>query len=141
MNHDKTDSHQPQNIFRVLLVEDTKDRQQILTSLYKKHAWILVNTGERAVTLLNAYNFDLVSLDYNLGGQLNGADVAKVLKCSRNKNVRVIVHSLNPRGAKIIASILPDAIIYPVAKMVRSNKLFKHLRSKIDQLGQDYDWM
>ena len=134
------DLHQPKNILRVLLVEDTKERQQILTSLYKKHAWILVNTGERAVTLLNAYDFDIVSLDYNLGGQLNGADVAKVLKYSGHKNVRVIVHSLNPRGAKAISSILPDAIVYPVARMVRSNKLFKYLRSKIDQLGQDYDW-
>ena len=140
MSTSKIDSHQPKNILRVLLVEDTKDRQHILTSLYKKHAWILVNTGERAITLLNAYDFDIVSLDYNLGGQLNGADVAKVLKYSRNKNVRVIVHSLNPRGAKVIASILPDAIIYPVAKMVRSNKLFKYLRSKIEELGQDYDW-
>ena len=71
---------------------------------------------------------------------MNGADVAKVLKYSGNKSVRVIVHSLNPRGAKAISSILPDAIVYPVARMVRSNKLFKYLRSKIDQLGQDYDW-
>ena len=140
MSTSKIDSHQPKNTLRVLLVEDTKDRQHILTSLYKKHAWILVNTGERAITLLNAYDFDIVSLDYNLGGQLNGADVAKVLKYSRHKNVRVIVHSLNPRGAKVIASILPDAIIYPVAKMVRSNKLFKYLRNRIDELGQDYDW-
>ena len=134
------DLHQPKNILRVLLVEDTKERQQILTSLYKKHAWILVNTGERAVTLLNAYDFDIVSLDYNLGGQLNGADVAKVLKYSGNKSVRVIVRSLNPRGAKAISSFLPDAIVYPVAKMVRSNKLFKYLRSRIDELGQAYDW-
>ena len=71
MSTSKIDSHQPKNILRVLLVEDTKDRQHILTSLYKKHAWILVNTGERAITLLNAYDFDIVSLDYNLGGQVS----------------------------------------------------------------------
>ena len=72
----------------------------------------------------HAYDFDIVSLDYNLGGQLNGADVAKILKYSRHKNVRVIVHSLNPKGAKAISLILPDAIVYPVAKMVRSFQAF-----------------
>lgn len=140
MNISNTNSHQSSNFLRVLLVEDTEERQQILTSLYKKHAWILVNTGERAIKLINAYDFDIVSLDYNLGGQLNGADVAKVLKSSRNKNARTIIHSLNPRGAKVMASILPDAIVYPVAKMVRSNKLFKYLRNQINELGCTYDW-
>ena len=88
----------------------------------------------------NAYDFDVISLDYNLGGQLNGADVAKIIQSSRNKNVRVIIHSMNPRGAKFISSILPDAIVYPVLKMVRSNKKFKDLRSKIDKPGRAYDW-
>ena len=71
---------------------------------------------------------------------MNGADVAEFLKCSRNKNVRVIIHSLNPKGAKTIASILPNAIVYPVAKMVRSNKFFKYLKGKIDELGQFFNW-
>ena len=117
-------------------------RQQILTSLYKAHAWILVNTGQRAITLLNAYDFDIVSIDYdyNLRGELNSAEVAQVLKCSRNKNARIIVHSLNPKGVKSILAILPDAIPYPVSKMVRSNKTFKYLRGKIDELGTTYDW-
>lgn len=140
MNQNHINLSQSQNFLRVLIVEDTKERQQILTSLYKKHAWVLVNTGERAVKLLDAYNFDIVSLDYNLGGQLNGADVAQFLKYSQHKNVRVIIHSLNPRGANTISSILPNAIVYPVAKIVRSNKVFKHLKSKIDELGHAYDW-
>ncbi|MDJ0679381.1 MAG: hypothetical protein QNJ18_05900 [Xenococcaceae cyanobacterium MO_167.B52] len=81
-----------------------------------------------------------MSLDYNLGGQLDGADVAEFLKYSRNKNVRVIIHSLNPRGAKKISSILPHAIIYPVSKIVRSNKVFKYIKSQIDELGHAYEW-
>ena len=125
---------------RVLLIEDTPDRQQILTSLYRSHAWILVNTGQRAITLLNAYDFDIISIDYNLRGELNGLEVAQALKCSRNKNARIIVHSLNPKGVKFIIEILPDAIPYPVSKMVRSNKTFKYLRGKIDELGTGYDW-
>lgn len=112
----------------------------LLTSLYKAHAWILVNIGQRAITLLNAYDFDIISIDYNLHGELNGAEVAQALKCSRNKNARIIVHSLNPKGVKSILAILPGAIPDPVSKMVRANKTFKYLRGKIDELGAAYNW-
>jgi CheY-like chemotaxis protein len=125
---------------RVLIIEDTEERQSVLTSLYRSHAWMLVNTGRRAVTLLNAYDFDIISLDYNLRGELNGADVAKEIKLSRNTNTKIIVHSLNPKGVKHILKIIPDAITYPVSKIVRSNKHFKYLRSQIDELGVNYDW-
>ena len=126
---------------KVLIIEDTEERQQVLTSLYRSHAWMLVNTGRRAIMLLNAYDFDIISLDYNLRGELTGADVAKKIKSSRNTATKIIVHSLNPKGVKKILNILPDAVIYPVSKMVRSNKHFKHLRAKIDELGVDYDWL
>mgnify|MGYP002783412402 FL=1 len=126
---------------KVLIIEDTEERQQVLTSLYRSHAWMLVNTGRRAIMLLNAYDFDIISLDYNLRGELTGADVAKEIKSSRNAATKIIVHSLNPKGVKKILNILPDAVIYPVSKMVRSNKHFKHLRAKIDELGVDYDWL
>ena len=130
-------SNAPLNI---LLIEDTEERQQILTSLYRSHAWVMVNTGKRAITLLNAYDFDIVSIDYNLRGELNGADVAQSLQYSRNKNARIIIHSLNPKGVKSILEILPHAIPFPVSKITRSNKVFKYLRSKIDDLGASYDW-
>ncbi len=132
--------HQSNPTLKVLLIEDTEARQQILTSLYKSHAWILVNTGKRAMMLLNAYDFDIISIDYNLRGELTGAYIAEYLKLSRNKNARIVIHSLNPKGAKSILTILPHAIIYPVSKIVRSNKHFKYIRSKIDELGAAYDW-
>src|SRR4028118_477615 len=53
------------------------------------HAWILVHTGQRAIGLLKASDFDIISLDYNLRGELNGAGVAQALKHSRNQNARV----------------------------------------------------
>jgi len=125
---------------RVLIIEDTEERQKVLTSLYRAHAWILAHTGRRAITLLNAYDFDIISLDYNLRGDLSGADVAQAIANSRNKESRVIIHSMNPQGADRIAQILPQAVLFPVSKMARSNQAFKRLRSKIDELGVDYDW-
>jgi len=125
---------------RVLIVEDTEERQKILTSLYRSHAWVLVHTGRRAMTLLDAYDFDIISLDYNLRGELSGADVAKAVQSSRNKNARIIIHSMNLQGAEQISKILPQAIHYPVSKMVRSNAAFKRLRTRLDEVGVAYDW-
>jgi len=125
---------------RVLIVEDTPERQDVLSALYRAHAWILVNTGHRAITLLNAYDFDLVSLDYNLRGDYNGDEVAKALINSRNKNCKVIIHSMNPKGADKMLKLLPDALCYPVSKMIRSNKVFKNLQKKITEQGTNFDW-
>ncbi|MBW4509393.1 MAG: hypothetical protein KME64_23145 [Scytonematopsis contorta HA4267-MV1] len=41
---------------------------------------------------------------------------------------------------KQILNILPNAIPYPVSKMIRSNNAFKYLRVQIDELGVDFDW-
>ena len=46
---------------RVLIVEDTEKCQKILTSLYRSHGLILVATGQRAIKLLDFYDFDLMS--------------------------------------------------------------------------------
>ncbi len=101
----------------------------------------MVHTGQRAIGLLKASDFDIISLDYNLRGELNGAGVAQGLKHSRNQNARIIIHSLNPKAVNSILAILPDAITYPVSKMIRWNKNFKDLRNKIDRLGGVYDWI
>ncbi|KAF3885170.1 MULTISPECIES: cyclic-phosphate processing receiver domain-containing protein [Nostocales] len=77
---------------KVLPIEDTEERQRILTALYRSQAWVLVNTGKRAITLLKAYDFDIIFIDYNLRGELNGADVAQFIKSSRNQNARIIIH-------------------------------------------------
>ncbi len=136
--NDEADS--PLTPLRVLIVEDTEERQNTLTSLYRSHAWVLAHTGRRAITLLNAYQFDVISLDYNLRGPLTGADVARAIAGSRNKDARVVIHSMNPRGASQIAGVLPQAAHFPLSKMVRSNQSFKRLREKIDELGAAHDW-
>jgi CheY-like chemotaxis protein len=125
---------------RVLIVEDTPERQEILMSLYRDQAWILASTGPRAIRLLRAYDFDLISLDYNLRGELSGAEVARAILTSRNRAARIVVHSLNPKGVQEITAILPQASIYPVSRMVRNNQFFKRLRSRLNELGLAFDW-
>ena len=57
---------------KVLVVENTPERQKVLKNLFRDHAWILVNTARRAMRLIQVYDFDLISLDYNLDGEDTG---------------------------------------------------------------------
>ena len=126
-------------MLRVLVVEDTRERQEILTSLYRDHAWILVHTVARARRLLDAYDFDVASLDYNLAGPGDGCDVARHLVVSRNARVRVVIHSMNPLGRERLLEIVPDAVVMPVDRIVRSNRELRRLRVAL-VAGRDFDW-
>lgn len=126
-------------VLKVLIVEDTPARQEILKNLYKDHAWVLAHTATRAIRLLKAYDFDLISLDYNLAGEKNGDAVASFIPQSRNARTKVIVHSMNKQGADSITKLLPHAEIVPVSKMTKSNATFKRLRQELRR-GININW-
>jgi len=126
-------------ILRVLIVEDTPERQEILASLFKEHAWVLAHTAARAIRLLEAYEFDLISLDYDLAGKERGDVVAAAIPGSRSEGAQVIVHSMNAQGAERIARIIPRAIIVPLSKITRNNATFKRIRQELRH-GTTIDW-
>lgn len=125
---------------RVLLIEDLPERLEALTSIYRAHAWVAVTTGARALTLLAAFDFDLISLDYNLADELTGADVAAAIVGTRHRDARIVVHSQNPIGAAEIRDLLPSAILYPVSRMIRSNAVARRIRTAIDEHGARFSW-
>jgi len=124
---------------RILIVEDTPERQQVLTRLCKEHAWVLVHTGARARMLLGAYRFDLIFLDYDLAGPEKGDAVAAFLPESPNQEARVIVHAMNSTGAQKIKAILPQADLVPLSKITRDNATVKRLQEALWH-GADIDW-
>ena len=126
-------------ILRILIVEDTPERQEILRSLFKDHAWVLVNTAKRAIRLLSVYDFDLIFLDFDLAGDKKGDEVASFISCSRNSKTKVIVHSMNPQGAAKISEFLPNAIHVPLSRMTKTNRVFKRLRQELSE-GVDINW-
>jgi CheY-like chemotaxis protein len=126
-------------VVRILIVEDTPARQEILTRLCKDHAWVLAPTARRAITLLGSYDFDLVFLDYDLAGPEKGDPVAVALAQGRNRAARVIVHSMNAGGARKISEILPQADLVPLSKMTRNNATFKRLQAELAR-GANLDW-
>jgi len=128
------------NILKILIIEDTVERINILKQLYRKHAWINVNTAERANKLVTHYKFDLISLDFDLAGQQTGDVVAKHITNGINKKTKVVVHSMNPTGRNKIKELIPHAIIFPISAMTKTNELFKSLREELNTNGINFDW-
>lgn len=126
-------------ILRVLIVEDTRERQEVLKNLVKDHAWIMANTAARGIRLIQSYCFDLIFLDYDLAGESRGDLVAEAIKESDNIKTRVIVHSMNAPGASRISRLLPQANVVPLSKITKSNVVFKRLKQEL-QNGRDIDW-
>ena len=124
---------------RILIIEDTPARQEALTRLCREHAWVLVHTAARAMTLLSAYRFDLIFLDYDLAGPEKGEAVAAFIPQSPNREARVIVHAMNANGAAKIRAILPEAEIVPFSNIVRNNATVKRFKEALRQ-GADIDW-
>jgi CheY-like chemotaxis protein len=124
---------------RILIVEDSPDRQEVLTNLYRGHAWVLVNTASRARTLLSAFTFDLISLDYDLAGGEKGDAVAETIAASSSAGALVIVHSMNAAGADRIRAAIPEAVFAPISKMTRDNATFRRLQEQL-RSGASIDW-
>ncbi len=126
-------------VVRILIVEDTPARQEILTRLCKDHAWVLAHTAWRAITLIQAYDFNLIFLDYDLAGPEKGDVVAAALSASRHHNARIIVHTQNAPGAEKIKKLLPRADLVPFARLTRDNATCKRFREELRK-GADIDW-
>jgi DNA-binding NtrC family response regulator len=124
---------------KILIVEDSPKRQGILKNLFREHAWIMVNTAKRANTLISVYDFDIISLDYDLDERDKGDVVAEFIKRSRNAKAKVLVHSMNVQGVTNIQMHLPNSIAIPISKITRDNKTFKRFRDSINK-DLDIDW-
>ena len=124
---------------RVLIVENSPERQQALRNLFRDHAWIVVNTARRALRLIEVFDFDLIALDYDLDGEETGEKIAEFITRSRNENAKVWVHSMNVQGVVRIQKYLPDSVAVPFSKIIRDNQTFKRLRRSINE-GIEIDW-
>ena len=123
----------------VLIVEDDPERQSILKNLFRSHAWILAHTADRAIRLIKAYRFAMVSLDYDLAGSGKGVDVAQVLADTENRDAYVLIHSMNGPGAEKIQQLLPRAVWVPINQITKTHAVFKRLRAEIVHVP-DIDW-
>lgn len=84
----------------------------------------IVKEAIEAIDLLESFDWDILFLDHDLGGQVHvssedpntGAEVARWIKNNPSRKPKlVIAHTLNPAGQKYIKSYISDCLIYPFA--------------------------
>src|SRR5574342_193254 len=115
----------------VLVLDDDSDRHEGFDRQYRSDTVVHVWTVAEALDALNQVKFDVAQLDHDLndfsktpsygdgvyGGaraELTGYDVARHIAREMEESARpdlVIVHSVNPVGARAMMNVLRDAEI------------------------------
>ena len=108
--------HVPEH-WRVFVLDDTEDRLSWFRQRLPKMRY--AKTSEAALELLSAEHFDLVFLDHDLNWMDaadprrqhgNGKEVARYLARTGFPG-RIVIHSKNEDGVKVMAALLPAAEI------------------------------
>jgi len=110
---------------RILILEDNRYRNEWFIQNFKPNVLTICETAKEAEYYLTTSDYNVVFLDHDLGpedyaagetGEIrlanNGYEVAQVLAKSRNKNVPVIIHSLNVLAAERMLKVLGTNAVY-----------------------------
>lgn len=105
---------------KILIVEDNEFRIKKFRSCLLNHDFHIAISANDAIEYLKNNQYDLIFLDHDLGGlemidsnfYNTGYTVAKYM-AANDIECEVIIHSLNPVGAKNIQSIIPKGRIIP----------------------------
>lgn len=72
--------------------------------------FVAARSAEECLLLLNEYEVDVLSLDYELGyGQLNGSSVVRGMIASGRYPRRIYMHSSSPSGRELMNRLLREA--------------------------------
>lgn len=106
---------------KILILDDDMNRHCIFNKKLVGHEVTNVITSKEAIQQLSSFNFDIVFLDHDLGGEVfvksgenTGFEVAVWLSENTDRQPsRIIIHSLNPVGAVNMKSKLSSAEVIP----------------------------
>jgi len=113
---------------KVLIVEDSADRQNVLKNLYKFHQIEIAETSNDALCMLKMNSFDILHLDYDLDCESTSEIVAHELK-KRSLNCIIIIHSENPDGVTKLQELLPKSFTIPISHFAGKNPFSSKLKS------------
>lgn len=108
---------------RVLILEDdTQYRIPAFRQRLEGHDITVTTTANEAIEQLASHDFDLIFLDHDLGGEAftdssrpnTGAAAARWIAQHRERvKGKVVIHSFNYPGAKVMREAIPDADYLP----------------------------
>src|SRR6516162_8906343 len=75
-------AHEQQSVYHILVVEDDSSLANLEAGMLRAHGYLVAvaNNGENAITILEQIQPDLVLLDLDLSGAINGWDVLQKLR-------------------------------------------------------------
>lgn len=123
---------------RALVVEDSAERQALLSRLLEGLHLTITPDGGAAIEALTATRFGIVFLDYDLADELTGEDVARAIVALRPRPP-VVVHSMNPEGVERILALLPEAHPIPVEHLRPRSPIYGRIRSLVSG-GGEIEW-
>lgn len=107
---------------KIFFLDDMEERQKSFKKKFPTDNIIFATTAEEAIEILSKdLNFDLITLDHDLGNRIfvksndenTGYQVAKFL-VDKEIKCDIIIHSCNPIGARAMQSLLPKAKYIPI---------------------------
>ena len=112
------------NDMNMLILEDDNGRIDQFRKNLIGHKVITTDQAHECIDLLKEHEWDILFLDHDLGGEAfvnsdnknTGAEVARFLnEHPKYKPEIVIVHSLNPVGAKLMTDLITGSRRIPYA--------------------------
>ena len=106
---------------RIFILDDDRNRILLFEQWYQGYDLSIAITADEAIDILSKrLDFDMITLDHDLGGEVycssdlpnSGYRVAKFLSTQKYKGL-VVIHTHNPPGAQNMKSVLPNALIRP----------------------------
>ncbi len=116
----------------IFVIEDNVDTQLILKVYLRANYNVEVcSTGEEGLELLKQKQFDILLLDINLPGSLNGAEVLKVIRHElKNSELPVIIitaYALKGDMDRFLDSGANNYLTKPINKQTLLNEIKKLL--------------
>lgn len=118
---------------KILIVEDNTETQLIIkVSIRDLYEVVVVSSAEEALNSIKNNDFNLVLLDINLGGQMDGRIVLEKIRGELNlPNMPVIIitaYDLPETDKNFLMSLTCDYLEKPINKDVLVNTISKCLR-------------
>ncbi len=116
---------------KILIIEDNFETQLVFKIYLREFYEIKISDNATdGLEEIKNNNFDLLILDVNLPGKLDGNDVLRILKKESRLDIRVIVvtaYAMKGDKEKFLAQGADDYIAKPVEKAFLLKRIASHL--------------
>lgn len=132
-----TDEEQNQPL-KVLVVEDDRERQNVLRDLYRMQQVETSTSAEGALEKLASNVYHIIHLDYDLAEDSKGVEVARYV-AGVDTRPTVITHSENKRGVEEIRDILGSATVLPMSYLAGKTTVSSKVKSLLSRPLSELD--